>query len=81
MTILDKFNAAHETWDKVRHAIILRLDHSGASAEALNRLLIESGAISELMEQWGDRLETALDEYNLDRIAANADKQVRGHHG
>ena len=60
MTILDKFNAAHEAWDEVRHAIILRMDHSGASEEALNRLLIESGAISELMEQWGDRLEDTL---------------------
>ena len=67
MTLLDKFTAAHEAWDELRHDLLCRIDDSVCNEVALQQLLSESGTIYDLIEQWGKRLEDELDEWNLER--------------
>jgi len=58
--LMDKYTTAHDAWDDLRHQILVCIDDSVCSEDALEQLLGESGAIYDLMEQWGKRMEKEL---------------------
>ena len=80
MSLMDKYTDMIDGADEMVIALDDQIEASVASEDALRSLLSELQGIKQLLESWGGRLEGELDEYELERIAVNADKQVRRHH-
>ena len=81
MSLMDKHTDMIDGADEMVIALDDQIEASVASEDALRSLLSELQGIKQLLEFWGGRLEGELDDYELERIAVNAEKQVRRHHG
>ena len=77
MSIMDEFTAAHEAWDVLRASILDSTEDSIASESALKTLLEEAGTIEQAMEQWGRRLEDALDDAEMSALEQRAEHVIR----
>jgi len=80
MSLMDKYTDMIDGADEMVIALDDQIEASVASEDALRSLLSELQGIKQLLEFWGGRLEGELDDYELERIAVNAEKQVRRHH-